>query len=131
MEMEIVFPGNLRVDALYRDFVIKTDQPVKAGGDGSAPSPFDLFVSTLGTCAGIFVLQFMKQRGIPTEGAKLVLKGERNPATHMMEDISIDIVLPPGFPEKYRDAVIRAADQCTVKRHLENPPRIEVTASGG
>jgi putative redox protein len=131
MDMEIFFPGNKRVHARYGDFVIETDQPVRAGGDESAPTPFDMFVSTLGTCAGIFVLGFMQQRGIPYEGTRLLLSTSRNQETKMVDKISLQIMLPQGFPEKYRDAVIRAADQCTVKRHLENPPEIEVTATQG
>jgi ribosomal protein S12 methylthiotransferase accessory factor len=34
----------------------------------------------------------------------------------------------PAFPEKYRDAIVRAADQCAVKRHILEPPRFEVVA---
>jgi putative redox protein len=127
--MEIYFAGNKRVNARFGDFVVETDQPVKAGGDESAPTPFELFISTLGTCAGIFVLGFMQQRGIPEEGTRLVLNATRNPETKLVDKIAIEIQLPEGFPEKYRDAVIRAADQCSVKRHLETPPVIEVTAT--
>ena len=52
----------------------------------------------------------------------------RNEATHMVEKILIDISLPAAFPEKYRDAVIRAAESCTVKKVLAAPPQILVNA---
>ncbi len=44
-----------------------------------------------------------------------------------MARIRIQIELPPGFPEKYREAILRAVDQCSVKRHLAEPPRFEMT----
>ncbi len=86
-EMKISFPGGLRVDAEYKGFVIKTDQPVYSGGDGSAPAPFDLFLASIATCAGIYVLFFCQKRGIPTEKAAVVMKTRRNPETKRIEKI--------------------------------------------
>jgi len=126
MDMEVYFPGNKRVFARYKGFVIETDQPQQEGGDGSAPSPFDLFVTSLGTCAGFYVLRFLQERGLPTEGAGVILRQERDPQTKLVARISLEIKLPEGFPEKYREAVIRAVDTCTVKRHLERPPLFEI-----
>src|SRR5665647_3873386 len=107
MDMEIYFPGNKKVSARYKGFTIDTDQPVGAGGDGTAPAPFDLFLASLGTCAGIYVLQFLQQRGLPTEGAGLGMSMERDPETHLVSKIKMEIKLPAGFPEKYEAAVIR------------------------
>jgi putative redox protein len=125
MDLEISFPGKMRVDAHYKDFVIATDQPVQSGGDNSAPAPFDLFLASIGTCAGVYVLGFLQQRGLPTEGAGVVMRHERDPETKLVSKISLEIKLPEGFPEKYKDAVVRAAETCAVKRHLDNPPEFE------
>ncbi len=129
MEMVIDFPGGLRVDAHFGDFTVQTDQPAHAGGDGSAPTPFATFLASLGTCAGIYVLGFCRQRGLPTDGIRLVQKTVMDPATRLISDISLEIQLPANFPQKYREAVIRAAEQCTVKKNFERPPRIKVTAA--
>lgn len=126
-EMTIDFPGGARVDAHYNGLTVMTDQPTYAGGRGSAPAPFSLFLASLGTCAGIYVLGFCRQRGLPTEGIRLVQRMESDPATRMISRIELEIQLPPEFPEKYRDAVIRAAEQCAVKKHIENPPKMAVT----
>jgi ribosomal protein S12 methylthiotransferase accessory factor len=130
-EMKISFPGGLRVDAEYKGFVIKTDQPAYSGGDGSAPAPFDLFLASIATCAGIYVLFFCQRREIPTENAAVVMKTRRNPETRRIEKISIEIKLPPEFPEKYKKAVIKAVDSCSVKEHILDPPAIEVVAKIG
>ncbi len=131
MDMEVYFPGNKKVYADYNGFTIETDQSVRGGGDGSAPAPFELFLASLGTCAGIFVLEFLRKRGLSTEGAGLRLSTEFDPVAHAIAKIHMEIKLPPDFPEKYRDAVIRAADLCTVKRHLHNPPAFDVYTSIG
>jgi len=120
MEMEIVFPGGARVDAVMGDMVVTTNQ------DGSAPAPFGLFLASIGTCAGIYVLSFCKQRGLSTEGVKVVQRVHTNPTTRMVDQVELDIVVPPDFPEKYHTALVRAANQCAVKKHLENPPVFKV-----
>jgi len=130
-EMKVTFPGGKRVDAEYKGFAIKTDQPVYVGGEGSAPAPFDLFLASIATCCGIYVLSFCQERGIPTENASVVMKTEKNPETKMIGKISIEINLPPEFPEKYSKAVIRAVDSCSVKAHLFNPPAFEIETKIG
>jgi ribosomal protein S12 methylthiotransferase accessory factor len=120
MEMEIVFPGGARVDALMGPLTVPTNQ------DGSAPSPFGLFLASIGTCAGIYVLSFCQQRGLPTEGIKIIQRLHSNPMTRMISQVDLDIVVPPDFPEKYHAALIRSADQCAVKKHLETPPAFQV-----
>lgn len=126
-EMIIDFPGGARVDAHYGGFDILTDQPPYAGGDGGAPAPFTLFLASLGTCAGIYVLSFCKQRGLPTDGIRIVQRMESNPTTRMISQVALEIQLPADFPEKYKEAVIRAAEQCAVKKHIENPPQMSVS----
>jgi putative redox protein len=123
MDMEIVFPGGQRVDAKMGPLTIETNQ------DGSAPAPFGLFLASIGTCAGIYVLSFCQQRGIPTDGVRIIQRMHASPFTRMIERIELDIQVPPDFPEKYKDAVIRSAEQCAVKKHLEQPPTFEVKTS--
>lgn len=120
MEMEIVFPGGARVDAHMGNLVVGTNQ------DGSAPAPFGLFLASIGTCAGIYVLSFCQHRNLPTEGIKIVQRLDFNRATRMIDTVELEIQVPPGFPERYHDALVRAADQCAVKKHMEQPPRFDV-----
>lgn len=129
MEMIIDFPGGKRVDAHWGSHSVKTDQPAHGGGTDSAPAPFDLFLASIGTCAGIYVLGFCQQRNIPTDGIKIVQRMSVDQATGMTTKVFLDIQLPAEFPEKYKDAVIRSADQCKVKKHLVHPPEFEITTS--
>lgn len=131
MEMIVDFPGGARVDVHFGPYSVMTDQPPSGGGEGSAPTPFDTFLASLGACAGIYVLGFCRQRGLPTEGLKLIQRIGIDPRTHMVSRVIIDILLPPEFPDKYKAAVIRSAEQCAVKKHFENPPQFEVNAEIG
>jgi ribosomal protein S12 methylthiotransferase accessory factor len=126
MEMQVSFPGNLRVDAELGGFTVHTDQPVTAGGDGTAPAPFALFLASIATCAGIYALAFLKQRGLETEGAGVSMRTVQDPETGLVGTIEIDVHLPESFPEKYRAAIVRAVEQCAVKRHLARPPKFVV-----
>ena len=131
MEMTISFPGGARVDAQFGPFTVKTDQPPQGGGEGSAPTPFATFLASLGTCAGIYVLGFCRQRGLPTDAIRIVQRLDSNPLTGMVGKISLDIHVPPSFPEKYHSALIRSAEQCAVKKLMESPPRFEIRTVTG
>jgi putative redox protein len=130
MKMEVLFPGGKRVNSKYKGFTVETDQPKTEGGEGSAPEPYDLFLSSIGTCAGVYILYFCETRHIPTDKIKMTLRFEQNEKSHLIENIYISIQLPPEFPDKYRNAVVRAAEMCTVKRSLIDPPEIHVAAIG-
>ena len=122
MEMIIDFPGDSRVDAHFGSFTVATDQPPAA----TAPSPFELFLASIGTCAGNYVLGFCKQRNLPIKGIRIIERINHSPVTHMVETIGLEIQIPPGFPEKYRDSLIRSAELCAVKKHIEHPPKFEI-----
>ena len=122
MEMFIDFPGGDRVDAQFGPFTVKTDQPPTS----SAPSPFDTFLASIGTCAGIYVLGFCRQRSLPTDGIRLIERVYRDPASGMVGKIDVEIQVPPTFPEKYLPSLVRSAELCAVKKHIEHPPAFDV-----
>lgn len=128
MEMTITFPGGVAVDAQFKGFTVHTDQTVEHGGRDSGPQPFDLFLASIGTCAGFYALRFCQQRALDTTGLGMKLITTKEPGASRLSTIRVEIQLPLGFPEKYRDAIVRAADQCAVKRHILEPPALEVVA---
>ena len=125
-EIEVTFPGGLRVDAEYKGFVVKTDQPLKQGGEGTAPAPFDLFLVSIAACAGFYVVAFCREREIPTDNAGVVMRMEKDPASKLIGKIWIDIQLPAEFPERYTRAIIKAVDTCTVKLNIIKAPAFEI-----
>ena len=129
MDMKITFPGGKKVNAEIDGFTHKTDQAIISGGEGSAPEPFSLFLSSIGTCAGIYVLGFCQQRGIETNGMKIIQSMNFNPFSGMIDKIKLNIILPEGFPDKYKKAVINSANLCAVKKHMEKPPQFIITTT--
>ncbi len=129
MDYVIDFPGGARVDAHFGPYTVPTDQPPMGGGEGSAPTPFAVFLASIGTCAGIYVLGFCRQRGLPTDGIRIVQRAAANPMTGMLSEVEMEIQVPPSFPEKYYDALVHSAEQCKVKKTLENPPVFKVHTS--
>jgi ribosomal protein S12 methylthiotransferase accessory factor len=120
-EMVVSFPGGKRVNADFDGMTVETDQSVEDGGDESAPAPFDLFIASLATCAGIYVLGFCQKRNISTDGLRIVQILEKD-SEDKLEKVSIRIEVPPDFPEKYHGALVRVAAKCTVKKTIESPP---------
>ena len=129
MLIDVTFPGGLRVDAQLAGHTVSSDQREMHGGDGGAPPPFDLFLASIATCMGFYALRFCQQREIDTKGLALTLETEKDPETKMIRTIGSQVTLPPGFPEKYVRAVERSMDQCTVKRHMVDPPRFETEST--
>jgi putative redox protein len=124
--IEVTFPGGKRVDARVGSYVVHTDQPVEAGGGGSAIAPFDLFLASLATCAGAYVLGFCQARGLSTDGIALCQVVDVDPATKLPSCIRVELRLPPSFPDKYRAAIVRAAEGCKVKKTIAAAPLIDV-----
>jgi putative redox protein len=129
MQMEIILEDGKKVNANIKGHIIKTDQPKEYGGEDSYPTPFDLFLASLGTCAGFYVKIFCQKRNIPTDNIKIIQTMEYDETTVMIDKIKIDIKLPSDFPEKYKEAVVNSANLCAVKKHIQNPPEFEVFTS--
>jgi len=125
-ELKVVFGENYRIDVEYKGFTIRTDQPVTDGGDNTAPSPFDYFLVSLAACAGYYALAFCRERKLPVDGLAVTMTTERGEVSKMIDKITVSVVPPAGFPEKYRAALVKAVDHCTVKAHINRPPQFEI-----
>ena len=126
MEMIIDFPSGAKVNAHFGPYMVSTDQPPAGGGEGCEPTPFELFLASIGTCAGIFVLTFCRKRGISTDGVRIIQRTHPNIVTDLVEKIDLEIQVPPSFPKEYYGALVRTAELCKVKKTLEQPPKFEV-----
>jgi len=127
--VEVSFPGGKKIDAQIGEFTINTDQAVANGGDASAPEPFQLFLASIATCAGIYALSFCQSRNIRPDGMSLSMECERDEDKNRYSKMSINLKLPEGFDEKYRKAVVRSMDLCSVKKHMIDPPEFAITTS--
>jgi ribosomal protein S12 methylthiotransferase accessory factor len=120
--LDVLFPGGKRVDIQTEGLTIATDQSVKNGGEGTAPTPFSLFLASMGACAGVYALNFCQKRDLPTDGLRLSMFWERDSSKPSRAKVRFLLTLPEGFPDKYRQGIVRAMDLCAVKKNIENPP---------
>ena len=127
--VKVSFPGGTKIDAQIGEFIINTDQATANGGDESAPEPFQLFLASIATCAGIYALSFCQSRKMSVDGMSLSMECDWNEDKNRYSKMSIDLRLPEGFDEKYRKAVVRSMDLCSVKKHMMDPPEFEITTS--
>ena len=130
-EIKVGFGEGLQVNAQVKGFLIETDQPVREGGGGTRPAPFDLFLASLATCAGFYALAFCRERQIPIEGLAVSMTTERGEVSKMIDKIGITVTLPAGFPEKYKAAIVKAVDHCTVKAHILRAPQFSIVTKQG
>jgi putative redox protein len=130
-DIQVTFPGGLRVDARVGDMLIRTDQPVLGGGEASAPAPFDLFLASLATCAGIYALGYCRARGLSTDGLALVQRVEHDAATKLPSKIRLELTVPEGFPKRHEPAILRAVAGCKVKKTIAAMPAFDVVMTGG
>jgi len=130
-EMTVTFPGGKRVNAEYNGFEVATDQSPEHGGNGAEPEPFDLFLASLATCAGIYVLSFCQNRDLPHQNIRLTQSWDRDEKSGLLTEVRITIRVPPEFPEKYHDALVRVANKCTVKKVIQTPPEFVVETRVG
>jgi ribosomal protein S12 methylthiotransferase accessory factor len=123
LELDVRIGAGDRIEAVMGKQTIPTDE------NGSAPEPLDLFFASIGTCAGKYVARFCRKRNIPVDGIKIRQRMVIDRKTYLSQRIELTVELPEDFPDRYREAVIRAAGLCTVKRHLDQPPPIEVVTT--
>ena len=126
MDITVTFGGGMKVNAHFNNFTVNTDQAKQVGGEETFPDPFSYFLSSIAACAGFFVLRFCQSRDISTAGIQIRMVNDWNNTKKLVENIQIEITMPPAFPEKYAPALIRAVNECSVKKALMNPPQIEV-----
>ncbi|HIJ88187.1 MAG TPA: osmotically inducible protein OsmC [Desulfuromonadales bacterium] len=128
--IKITLDGGRKVTAHLNDGrQVTTDQPVAEGGTNAAPTPFDIFLASLATCAGVYVTDFCNHRNIPTDTITLTQSADftvDDKGKHVLAAVSLTIHLPNDFPEKYREAVVRVAELCAVKRAIVHPPQFSV-----
>ena len=127
-ELIVSLPGGRRVDVSVGGHVVHTDQPTDNGCEDTAVSPFDLFLASVGACAGIFVQGFCAKRGLPYDQIRIVERAVYD-AQGTLTGVDLDVKLPASFPEKYREALLRVVDQCSVKKAIAAQPVFRVTTS--
>jgi putative redox protein len=122
LEAHVSYPAPGRIRAQARDLVVEVGPPPHRGGDPDTYGPFDILLAALATCTGFPVMDFLEERGFPAREAAVHIRAQRGEDSHLLEEVEIEILAPPGFPKKYEAALLRAAGLCFIKEQLGKAP---------
>jgi len=126
MEIKVNYLDNLRLEALFDDFRVVADQPIRYKGDGSAPGPFDYFLASSALCAAYFVKVYCNARDIPTENIRLSQNNIVDPENRYNQTFKIQVELPEDISDRDRQGILRSIDRCTVKKVVQQGPSFEI-----
>jgi putative redox protein len=130
LQLNVMFPGAKRVDVEIGGFTIPTHQLVRDGGAAPAPPPLFLFLGSIATCAGIYALGFCQSRDLSTQGLGLTMDWDWDPRRPGSASAVLHLRLPEGFPERYREGIVKAMELCAVKKNIETPPEFRIEVEG-
>jgi len=113
----------LRIEV--RGHEVVTDQPVEDGGDDTAPTPTEMFVSSLAACVAFHAERFLRRNGLPTDGMKVSCDYAWAENPHRVGAIDLQVEAP-GLTVARREAFSRVIGRCTVHNSLHQPPDVRV-----
>jgi putative redox protein len=93
--------------------------------------PIELLASSLGACIGSTIRAFCLRHEIPFEGLQINVDFQRADAKPAyITRFDVEMIFPDAIPEKFRSALIRAAEQCTVHATFSHRPEIVMEIKG-
>ncbi|KKR31818.1 MAG: hypothetical protein UT63_C0059G0001 [Candidatus Gottesmanbacteria bacterium GW2011_GWC2_39_8] len=126
MEMTISYKEGEKFIASCRGHEITIDQPLDNGGKDEGPTPPELFIASLGSCIGVYVLAYCKNAKINTEGMAINVKWEKAKDPDRIGTIKVDIKLPEDVGKR-KAALLKVAEHCLVHNTITHLPIIEIT----
>ena len=118
--------NNLRVTARVRNHKLTLDVPPDEGGADAGPAPAELLTAALGACMAMHIAKYCQTAKLPHEGFTMDLDFQLAKDPLRVGSLTVDINLPPGIPAPRKEAVKRAALQCTVRNTLKETTSVDV-----
>ena len=131
MEAIIQHLGNVKFEINLRGHKILSDQPELNGGSDAGPTPPELLLASLGSCAAYYAAEYLRVRKLAAEGLTVRVTAEKVKSPSRLEDFQIQIHVGAPLEARHSEGVLRAAQACLIHATLEHPPRINVTLSCG
>jgi LmbE family N-acetylglucosaminyl deacetylase/uncharacterized OsmC-like protein len=125
--MRVEYRGGDQFDINVRGHIISVDQPVKDGGDDTAPTPTELFIASLASCVAFYARRYLERHNLPTDGLAVESTFEMGARPARVAGIDIRLIVPKGVPPERLDALLAIATHCTVHNTLEITPDVSIT----
>ena len=127
MEAIIDYLGGVQFAASARGHKLISDQPVQFGGNDAGPTPPELMLASLGTCAGYYAAEYLKTRSLPSDGLRVRVTAEKAAQPARLTNFRIQVDSPGVEDVRHRDGVLRAVKRCLIHNTLLSAPEVEVT----
>jgi putative redox protein len=114
----VTHDGGVKFTAQVRSHHVVVDQPIRAGGDDSAPTPLELLGAALGSCVALYVQQFCHVRGLPYKDMRVEVETTAATNPNRIARFVVHVVLPTDLPDEYSEIIERVARNCPVHHTL-------------
>ena len=126
-------PGTLRQEIVIEGkHRLITDQPEELGGEGSGPSPHELFPAALAACTTVTLVQYGRTKGWELGDVEVDVEYDNHSVPRRVE---ILIRLGGELSEEQLQRLEKVARACPLRRSAETgyafSERIEAPLSGG
>ena len=127
MEINVEHLGSLQFQIKTRGHSIVSDQPVEHGGYDEGMTPPELFLASLGSCAGYYAAQYLRKHKLAAEGTvvRVTCDKVKEPVPRM-DNFAIDIQVPVELSAKDRQGLHEAVEHCLVHNTLLHSPKISI-----
>jgi putative redox protein len=124
MEVTVEHLGAVQFAIKAREHTIVSDQPAENGGFDEGMTPPELFLSSLGSCAGFYAAQYLKKKGLASEGTMVRVFAEKAKNPARLDNFKIEVDVPAAVDEEHRKGVEEAVHHCLIHNTLLHPPTI-------
>ena len=129
MRITSILQNGLRFETDIRGHQVVVDVPAAMGGSDSGPMPPELVVTALGTCVGIYAVNFCTKYRISPAGLVVHTDWEKGTEPSRIAKMSVVIELPAGVPAEKHEAFMRTISQCMVHNSFCQIPEISMKLS--
>jgi len=124
MEIRIRHIEGVRFEAETRGHRIVCDQPAANGGTDAGMTPPEFLLASLGTCAGFYAAQYLRNHHLPQRGLEVSVDAQKAAAPARLGSFRIEVTVP-GLAPEHEAGILRAVNACLIKNTLALPPAIE------
>jgi putative redox protein len=123
--MKITYIDGYKFAIENRGIEIITDQPDPTGKSEGLTPP-ELMGGALGSCVGVFAVDYLRRNELPTEGFHVDVQWTGASSPKRIGAYEIKVHLPGGLTDRQRASLSRIVHACTIHKTLEHPPEIQV-----
>lgn len=126
MEVTVEHLGAVQFEIKARQHTITSDQPAENFGHDEGMTPPELFLASLGSCAGFYAAQYLRKHKLATEGTHVRITADKLKDPARIDNFRIEIDTRVELNEQHRAGVEASVHHCLIHNTLQHPPKIAI-----